>query len=617
MRKYSRMLMATFMTVCTVAIMSGCENSDKNKANEKETITEAATNVVDDGLTNNITYETDGDPITDSSVFGDNVFVFSPEDDITQVQEKVDSIYSIQETNQFGAERFAVLFMPGVYDTSLAVNVGYYTTVAGLGINPTETVIQKLWVNADWMHHNATCNFWRGAENFTVSEFCMWANSQAVSLRKMYFKDSIVLSDGEGWSSGGFIADTKIDGTIYSGSQQQYLSRNNSWYFWEGGVWNMVFAGINPNTIPTGGWPYAPYTKVEELETTQEKPYIVYDEEYGYGVFVPEERKNSQGISWQEGSTGKFISLNKFYIAREGVDDSKTINAALAEGKHIMFTPGVYEIEETLKVENPDTIIYGFGLATLVSANGNVVMETADVDGIMMCGLIFEAGNTLSTSLLNIGTEKTDTDHSANPTVLSDLYFRVGGSSYVGMTEKCVEINTNNVMGDNFWVWRADHGSYVAWNSNIARNGIIINGDNVTMYGLFVEHFQQYQTIWNGNGGKLIFYQSEIPYDVPSQEVFMSHDGTVNGFASYKVGDDVTSHEAWGLGVYSYNRDAVIDINSGIEVPDIEGVKIHNAVTVVLNGNPGISHVINNSGNAVQRAGNTARIMEYENGLIE
>lgn len=71
---------------------------------------------------------------------------------------------------------------------------------------------------------------------------------------------------------------------------------------------------------------------------------------------------------------------------------------------------------------------------------------------------------------------------------------------------------------------------------------MIVNGNDVTMYGLMVEHFLEYQTLWNGNGGRTYFYQSEIPYDVPDQASWMSHNGTVNGYASYKVADTVTSH---------------------------------------------------------------------------
>lgn len=613
MRLEKKLILITTMALGAAVAMSGCASDKESK--EKETTIVKETETTEEQMTNNVTYESDGDAVTDKSVFGENVYVFSPEDDVNEVQDKIDEVYSTQERNQFGTERYAFLFMPGEYDKSININVGYYTTVAGLGILPTDTEIEKLWCNANWMNHNATCNFWRGAENFSVNQYTMWANSQAVSLRRMNFNDGIVLSDGEGWSSGGFIADCALKGTISSGSQQQYLSRNDTWNYWEGGVWNMVFVGIDENRIPRGNWPYAPYTKVETTEVIQEKPFLTYDEEKGFGVFVPEIRKDAVGTSWENGATGTFISLNKFYVANPETDNADTLNEALSQGKHLLFTPGIYEIDKTIKVENPDTIIYGMGLATLAATEGNAVMETADVSGIKMCGLIFEAGDKESESLLKIGGEKTEESHEENPIILSDLYFRVGGSGeYIGKVDNCVTINTNNVIGDNFWVWRADHGANVSWTSNTAKNGIIINGDNVIMYGLFVEHFQEYQTIWNGNGGRLYFYQSEIPYDVPNQESFMSHDGTVNGFASYKVGDDVTSHEAWGLGIYSYNRDAEIDINSAAEVPDVEGVKVHNVCSVVLNGHKGISHVINEAGNAVTRAGNVARVMEYENG---
>ena len=376
----------------------------------------------------------------------------------------------------------------------------------------------------------------------------------------------------------------------------------------------MVFVGDNLKRVPMGGWPYNPLTKVEKTSYVMEKPFLVYDDEHGYGVFIPKLQNETSGPSWTEGSTGTVKSLSDFYIAKPG-DNANIINSALEEGKSILFTPGIYEFDETIKVNNPDTVIYGMGLATLVATNGNVVMETADVDGIKISGLIFEAGDKESESLLKIGSEKTGTAHVENPICLNDVYFRVGGSGrYIGKVSNCVTINSNDVIGDNFWVWRADHGANVGWEKNTAKNGIIINGDDVIMYGLFVEHFQEYQTIWNGNGGRLYFYQSEIPYDVPSQEEFMSHDNTVNGYSSYKVADDVTDHEAWGLGIYAYNRDAMIDINSAAEVPDIDGVKLHNVISVVLNGNPGISHVVNNSGYPVKRAGNTSKIMEYENG---
>jgi hypothetical protein len=180
-----------------------------------------------------------------------------------------------------------------------------------------------------------------------------------------------------------------------------------------------------------------------------------------------------------------------------------------------------------------------------------------------------------------------------------------------------VILNSNDIIGDNFWVWRADHGDEVAWDKNTAKNGIIINGDRITMYGLMVEHFQEYQTIWNGNDGRTYFYQSEIPYDVPDQASWLSHDGTVNGFSSYKVGDHVTSHEAFGIGIYSYHRDAEVDLNSVMEVPDRDGVTIHNICSIMITGHPGISHVINNSGEAANHGLDRRIIVEYQNGIVK
>ncbi len=593
----------------------GCTACQQKPSGQEETTTitigEASK------YTNQIEYISDGDKVTDKAVLGDNVHVFSPEDKIEDVQKTVTDIYNMQEMNQFGDERKAILFMPGQYDASLEINVGYYTQVSGLGIVPTETKINKLWVNADWMHHNATCNFWRSAENFSVNEYCMWANSQAVSLRRMDFNDGIVLSDGEGWSSGGFIADSHFGGTVSSGSQQQYLFRNNNWRFFENGVWNMVFLGVNPNTITTGNWPSMPYTKVEKTPVQQEKPYICYDGEHGFGVMVPKSTKDSQGVSWSSGVQGTFYSLNTFYIANPETDTADTMNAALAEGKHLLLTPGIYHINKPIKVTKENTIVYGMGLATFVVEDGSIGMEVSDVDGVKVCGILFEAGETESETLLLVGEKKTGVSHADNPMVFSDVYFRVGGGSYAGKVKNCVTINSNDVIGDNFWVWRGDHSTNVGWDINTAPNGAIINGDNVIMYGLFVEHFQEYQTIWNGDNGKLYFYQSEIPYDAPNQEAFMSHDGTVNGYASIKIDEDVNTFESYGIGVYCYNRDADIEIFSGVEAPNKEGVKLNNTVTVKLNGNGQITHVINDQGDAVTRAGNTGRIMEYNNGLVE
>lgn len=179
------------------------------------------------------------------------------------------------------------------------------------------------------------------------------------------------------------------------------------------------------------------------------------------------------------------------------------------------------------------------------------------------------------------------------------------------LVDTCIEIYNSHVIGDNFWVWRADHGSQVGWDLNIAGKGIVVNGDNVTIYALMMEHFMEYQTLWRGNGGKVIMYQSEFPYDVPSQSEFKSHGGSVNGYASYRVEDEVESHETWGIGIYSVNKAVEIEIFSVMEVPEKPGIKIHNVCAIMITGNPGISHVINREGEPCNHPGTRQIIREY------
>ena len=552
----------------------------------------------------------------DIQLFGPNVYIFGPSDLPSEVQKVADAVYEEMrsaDTAQFSSGRYALLFKPGTYSTE--VKVGYYTHVAGLGKLPTDTVIQKLTSEAALPDNNSTCNFWRSAENLTVNSNTQWAVSQAVSLRRVKINGNLTLHQAGGWASGGFLADSYITGTTGSGSQQQWFSRNTYWNRWDGGVWNMVFMGIADGKAPTETWPESPFTTIEETPVIKEKPFL-YIDDGDYYVFVPALRENSKGLSWSENvmGPGTSIPIKEFYIARSDRDNADTINSALESGKHLLLTPGIYDLDKPIEVNNENTVVLGLGLATLTATNGNACMKIADVDGVMVAGILFDAGEEKSEVLLEVGPEGSNDDHSDNPTVLSDLYFRVGGrNEYTGKADVCIIINSNNVIGDNFWVWRADHGYNIKWDTNVTKNGIIVNGNDVTMYALMVEHFHEYQTLWNGNGGRTYFYQSEIPYDVPNQESWMSHDGKKNGYASYKVADHVTSHEAWGLGVYSYHRDATVDLHSAIEVPDHNGVKIHHACTVMLAGNPGISHVVNNEGGAVTKAGERQTVIYYCN----
>lgn len=564
-----------------------------------------------------------------TDLFGSNVFVFDDKDSESDIQQVIDNVYGVQETNQFGQERYALLFKPGNYE-SVRAKVGFYTQVAGLGENPTDTVVNELDCNADWMGANATCNFWRSAENFTVSQTATWAAAQATSLRRMNFENWVALDQwGQGWASGGFVSDTVVKGQAVAWSEQQFCSRNSEYSAWQGGVWNAVFIGMNSDLTDNSGnkvesnWDNFPgyqyYTNVEKTPVIREQPYITVDDNDNYSVFVPSKRTDVNGVSWKDGNeAGKSISIDKFYIAKPEKDNADTINNALSSGKNLIFTPGIYKVDKPINVTKKDTVVLGMGYATLTPTGNNECMKVADVDGVSVSGLLFDAGPDYTDNLLEVGEQGSTARHASNPTLLSDLFFRVGGvTSSVAQSKTCITINSNDVIGDNFWVWRADHGDGVAWDLNKSKNGIVINGDYMTMYGLFVEHFHEYQTVWNGDYGRLYFYQSEIPYDVPNQAAWKSHDNTVDGYSSLKVADDVKSYEAYGLGIYSYHRDATVNLENAIEVPDADNVSVHNACTVMLAGNPGISHVINGQGDAVTIAGERQQVVLYGQGKVE
>jgi hypothetical protein len=367
----------------------------------------------------------------------------------------------------------------------------------------------------------------------------------------------------------------------------------------------MVFSGVV--MAPSGTWPGAPFSVIPSTPLVQEKPYLFVDSAGDYSVQVPALRTSSQGTDWSSGTTaGTALSLSQFYLAQPTTDTDVTMNAALARGLNLLLAPGVYHLSSSLQVSRADTVVLGLGLATLVADTGTPAMTIADVVGVRVGGIIFDAGATSATTLLEVGSGPTSSNHSQDPISLYDIFCRVGGGT-PGTTSSCVTINSNDVIGDNLWLWRADHGAGVGWTANVSANGLIVNGDRVTMYGLAVEHFQQYQTIWNGNGGQVYFYQSEMPYDPPMQSLWMN--GTSNGYASYKVASTVTTHSALGLGVYCAFRQPVV-ADDAFEAPTAAGVGLHHLVTVWLDGAAGssINHVLNGTGGAVMSSGGKATI---------
>lgn len=622
----------------------------------------------------------------ETETFGRNTFIFSLDDDTQKIDELLKNLFDQQNdyTNdaQFKGKQYQVYFKKGDYTDTSCMYLGFYTTLSGLGKLPTDVKLNNIAIPAylpagalGGNGDNATCNFWRSAENISVyntgneqgkagygsyrPDQLNWAVAQAAPLRRIYSERPIAYDWNYGWASGGYVADSWINASFNdNGNQlsagtfsgQQFYTRNsklagNAY----GTTLNNFFQGVEASNLPqadgtTGeellskqgasNWNIPAsdggqqvFTNIEKTKELAEKPFLYLDDDGEYKVFVPAVQKNTKGISWGDGKdndgmgAGKSISLDEFYIAKP-TDSASDINKALDEGKNIYFTPGTYHAEETIHVTKANTILLGSGMTSIIPDNDEAAMLVDDVDGVRVAGLIFDAGSH-SKYLLKVGNKKSDKDHGNNPTILQDLFFRVGGTTDTLTTaDDALEINSNDVLCDHFWIWRADHGTGVAWDGNVSNHGLTVNGDNVTCYALFNEHFNQYDTLWNGENGSTYFYQNEKCYDPISQETWMSHNGSVNGYAAYKVANNVKKHYAVGLGIYNVfiytggtlgengqpgtlgdGKTVSIQMDNAIEVPNGKDILIENACLQTFANEDGalqkFNHIINGVGSGV------------------
>ena len=337
--------------------------------------------------------------------FGPNVYVFDPSMSSSSIQTTLNNVFNTQKLNQFGTQRYALLFKPGTY--SAEANIGYYTSIQGLGQNPDDVTINgDVTVDAFDGTGNATQNFWRSAENLAINPSAgsdRWAVAQAGPFRRVDVHGGLELYPASyGYASGGYIADTKVSGQVSSVSQQQWYSADSNFGSWSGSVWNMVFSGVTG--APAQSFPSPPMTTLATTPTARDVPYLYVDSSGNYHVFLPSLRTNASGASWASGSTpGTSLPMSQFFVATPS-NTAAQINAALAQGCNLFFTPGVYNINQTINVTNPNTVVLGVGFPTLIPQNGVNTMQVADVDGVRIDGLLFDAGTTNSSALLTVGT---------------------------------------------------------------------------------------------------------------------------------------------------------------------------------------------------------------------
>ncbi len=383
--------------------------------------------------------------------FGPNVTFIDETWSVDRINEFLETV---NDEAEFSLDRHQVFFEPGTYGSAAGqddpangtgivnAHVGYYESIAGLGAQPDDVHINgalhvepvvgcpnEPWACAD---PGSLTRFWRSISNMGINPIqrpigedaalpypagvtephqMRFAVSQAAPMRRMDIQGNLTIFGRYGeFASGGYLANSRVSGTIASGSQQQWFTRNSEVGAWDGGVWNMVFSGTTgapaTNFGQTVGEGVGVKTTVGSTPVSREAPFLYRDAAGELAVFVPNAKTNSSGTDWSTGSdAGESIGISDFYVAKEGSDDAASINAALASGKNLVLTPGVYELDAPLNIDRADTVVLGLGYASLTPTAGNSVVEVGDVAGVKIAGITADANVPESETLIKIGPE--------------------------------------------------------------------------------------------------------------------------------------------------------------------------------------------------------------------
>jgi hypothetical protein len=569
-------------------------------------------------------------------IFGPDVCVFTPSTPQTAIQADLNAIATQQfpASSQFDSQRYAVLFEPGTYGTAadpLVFQVGYYTQIAGLGAMPQDTVINgeaQVINQCSGGNCQSDNNMWRSLSNLTLnvvvpsaaqlaaigglvpgngtsascetsSEF--WSASQATPIRRAIINGNVFFQEycgNENYASGGFVADDQFTDTLFFDGNQQYLVRNSDIGGASGALWDLVYSGVNGAPAPVFTGSGNQVTVLPTSPVTEEEPFLYMNANGGFEVSTSLLEHNSSGPSWVNGADiGPSIPLSSFFVANPSTPVA-AINLALALGKNLILTPGVYDLDQPIVVSRPDTVVMGLGFATIVSERGNAGMVVGPNVGVKLSDLIFDAGPVNSPVLLSVGTPGLSAGSANDPDLVQDVFFRVGGAETtpVAATVSFLD-NADNSIIDDVWAWRADHGNDVGWTVNTGATGLVVTGDNVTAYGLAVEHYQKYEVVWSGQGGTDIFFQNELPYDPPSQADWMATPAQ-DGYPAFYVTPNVRTFQGYGWGSYVVFIDTTATLfdAEAYEAPDTAGVQFHDLCTVWIAGSGGDDSIINGTG---------------------
>jgi len=523
------------------------------------------------------------------------VKVFKPTDD--DIQNVTDTIYwwRNQREAQFNQSRYALLFTRGTYNESLHIMAGYYTSIIGVGRDPSEVRVPAV-MSVNGKVGGATQNFWRSVEGVTLTaKSIVWAVSQAAPIRRTVVEGDLYLSDNGGWSSGGFLADVKVKGRVGLGTQQQWFFRNVD--VSSAGMdcpigWNYVFLGVEgvDSTACKGDLP-GKVTVVDKTPRIAEKPYVVQeDDEAGtWRIYVPWLVDGGTRGATQDyaAAVARKLDIEEEVFVAQPSDSVEKINEGIRGKRGLLLTPGVYKMDKSIVIDQDGFVVLGLGFPTLVATGGEpAILVDGKAEDVRVAGLLVEAGTPKSSghhplALLMVGQrgKSGKSPPGRAPTVLSDVFARVGAFQYLECqevsTQNMLEINTDDVVIDNAWLWHADHDNCGRKSDDChSEHALVVSGDRVRAYGLAAEHTVGGDIVqWYGEGGETYFYQCELPYHTPAF-------GPA-GYAGYAVAPSVKDHVAYGLGVYIIGTNMQAQ-SAYLGSPTTE---FHNLNTVVIGGN--------------------------------
>jgi len=514
----------------------------------------------------------------------DSITVLSPTNDPDATANLVKKIWTDMEEDahgnasafqkgQFGNKRRAILLTPGDYG-DLVIPVNWYTSVIGAGLSAADVTVSGISsVDAyPGSSKGSLENFWKSVEGLTTTQkSTLWAVSQAAPLRRSNIQGDLWLSEtnenqgsqgGAHYTSGGYMADVKVGGTLHWGTQQQFFFRNSEFanvnYTASGK--SFVFVGVEGSPQYNTDQPSPLISNIDAAPTVAEKPYIVQLNDTWH-IAVPNKETQKRGAS--SGSSIPMIPMEDVFIAKEG-DDADAIQAGIQGKAALLLTPGIYGLSKPIVISQSNFVVLGIGMPTLVATGGlSALVVESGATGVRVAQILVEAGTEISPDATEpLVFWRGDTG------IASDLFARVGAFSYetdfhkrcvVTKADVMVRAEGDGLVFDNAWLWHADHDDCteshrpVASDSAFSGNGLVVNGDRFLGYGLAVEHTKHDLVSWEGEDGALFFFQSELPY-------YSALDFGNDGYSGFKVGYGVQNFTGHGIGVYqvfnSYSMNA-------------------------------------------------------------